>query len=237
MAKNRGKHANDDKIFSSKWQTIFKNAITDLSYLLSRDYGLKSSTQLVGNRYRLNARQQKALMRMAASQQAVEHRQTKSVKTTELNNKTVLIDGFNILILLESALSDAYIFKCQDETYRDISSVHGSYKRVIKTEEAIILVGNVLQQLEVKQVIWYFDAPVSNSGRLKTMLYELATKYGFNWEIHLVNNPDTVLAKSEHIIISSDAWILDECQQWFNLGSLLVETHLNIENIIYSRIQ
>ena len=234
MAKNRGKHTNDDKIFSPKWQPIFKEAIKDLSYLLSRDYGLKSSTQLVGNRYRLNARQQKALMRMAASQQATDNRQLKSIAPTLLKNETILIDGFNILILLESALSDAYIFNCQDDTYRDVSSVHGSYKRVIQTEKAIILVGNVLKALEVEKVIWYFDAPVSNSGRLKTMLYELSTTHDFKWEIHLVNNPDVVLAKSENIIVSSDAWILDECQRWFNLGKLLIETHLDIENVIYS---
>lgn len=234
MAKNRGKHANDDKIFNSKWQPIFKEAVIDLSYLLSRGYGLKSSCQLVGNRYRLNARQQKILMRMSASEQAIIDRSQKSIAKEKLENETVLIDGFNILIILESALSDAYLFKCQDETYRDISSVHGSYKRVLQTEKAIILVGEVLKNLKVQKAIWYFDAPVSNSGRLKTMLYEIAEKHHFNWEIHLDNNPDTVLAKSENIIISSDAWILDECQRWFNLGKLLMEKHLEIENVIYA---
>ena len=232
MTKNRGKHANDDKIFSPKWQPIFKEAICDLSYLLSRDYGLKSSCQLVGNRYRLNARQQKALMRMAASEQAIFNRTQKAVSKESLKNETVLIDGFNMLIILESALSGAYIFKCQDDTYRDISSVHGSYKRVIQTEKAIILIGEILKSLNVQKVIWYFDAPVSNSGRLKVMLYDFAERYNFNWEIHLDNNPDAVLAKSKHIIISADAWILDECQRWFNLGKLLMETHLKIENVI-----
>lgn len=234
MAKNRGKHANDDKIFGSKWQPIFKEAIVDLSYLLSRGYGLKSSCQLVGNRYRLNARQQKALMRMAASEQAIIDRSQKSVNKENLEQETVLIDGFNMLIILESALSGAYIFKCQDGTYRDISSVHGSYKRVIQTEKAIVLIGEVLKKLNVQKVIWYFDAPVSNSGRLKTMLYDFAERHQFNWEIHLDNNPDTVLAKSDHIVISADAWILDECQRWFNLGKLLMETHLEVEHVVYS---
>lgn len=234
MAKNRGKHANDDKIFNSKWQPIFKEAINDLSYLLSRSYGLKSACQLVGNRYRLNARQQKALMRMAASKQAISTRYEKSVSNEKLANETVLIDGFNILIILESALSGAYIFKCQDDTYRDISSVHGSYKRVIQTEQAVLLVGNVLKKLQIKEAIWYFDAPVSNSGRLKTMLYEIAEKHDFNWQIYLDNNPDLILSKSEQIVITADAWILDECQHWFNLGKLLIETHLEIDNIIYA---
>lgn len=223
MAKNRGKHANDDIIFGTKWQPIFKEATVDLSYLLSRGYGAKSATQLVGNRYRMNSRQQQALIRMTASEQAIIERKRKMVAKEKLVNETVLIDGFNLLILLENAFSGAYVFKCQDETYRDISSVHGSYKRVIQTEKAIIEVGETLQKLQVEKAIWYFDAPVSNSGRLKVMLYEIAAQYGFSWEIHLVNNPDAVLAKSENIIITSDAWILDECVRWFNLGSLILD--------------
>lgn len=232
MAKNRGKHANDDKIFGQKWVPIYKEAITDLSYLLSRDYGSKSSVQLVGNRYRMNSRQQKALVRMAAATSAIIRRKAKAITPTALQGQTVLIDGFNLLILLENALSGAYLFKSQDEVYRDISSVHGSYKRVVKTEESIVLIGNVLQDLAVEKVIWYFDSPVSNSGKLKVMLYEIAEKHGFNWEIHLVMNPDTVLAESENIVITGDAWILDECKQWFNLGALLVEQHLDISSII-----
>lgn len=224
MAKNRGKHANDDIIFGAKWQPIFEEATADLSYLLSRGYGAKSSTQLVGNRYRMNSRQQQALIRMTASEQAIIERKRKMVESEKLVNETVLIDGFNVLILLENAFSGAYVFKCQDETYRDISSVHGSYKRVVQTEKAIIEVGKTLQKLQIKKAIWYFDAPVSNSGRLKVMLYEMAEKHGFNWEINLVNNPDIILAKSENIVITSDAWILDECVRWFNLGHLMLDT-------------
>lgn len=234
MAKNRGKHANDDKIFGQKWIPVFKEAVKDLSYLLSRDYGPKASVQIVGNQYRMNSRQQKILLRMCAKSNAIIHRKSKMVAATNLKDQTVLIDGFNLLILLENALSNAYVFKSQDGVYRDISSVHGSYKRVIQTEESVVLIGQVLQQLAVEKVIWYFDAPVSNSGRLKTILYEIATKYGFNWVIHLVNNPDTVLAESDHIVITGDAWILDECKQWFNLGALLIESHLEVLAVLYA---
>ena len=222
MAKSRGKHPNDDSIFGEKWQPIFKEAAKDLSFLLSRDYGLKSSVQLVGNRYRMNSRQQSALKRMCASESAIIERKRKKVGAEALVNETVLIDGFNLLILLENALSGAYVFKCQDETYRDISSVHGSYKRVNETRNAIVMVGELLRKLEVEEVIWYFDSPVSNSGKMKVMLYEIAAEHNFNWQIHLVLNPDVILAESENIIVTSDAWILDECQRWFNAGFWLL---------------
>ncbi len=230
--KNRGKHPNDDKLFGKKWSLNFKEAVKDLSFLLTRGYGSKSATELVGNRYRLNSRQQKALTRMSAATQNLQIRKDKEQTATQLTDQTVLIDGFNLLILLESILSDAFIFKSQDGNYRDLASVHGSYRRVSQTEEAIILAGNVLKGLGVKKVIWYFDSPVSNSGRMKSMLLDLSTQHDFEWEVHLSNNPDMELVKSPHIAITSDAWILDECAQWFNFGAYLIEHHLQPKFIV-----
>jgi len=179
--------------------------------------------ELVGNRYKLNKRQRKAVSRISSSTQAIEARKQAHVLQTALQGSTVAIDGFNLLILLESALSGAFVFKCKDGCYRDISSVHGSYKRVVKTEEAILLVGRTLQQMSVRQVNWYLDSPVSNSGRLKTLMLTLAAEHGFPWSVELVYNPDTELVKLEEIVVSSDGWILDNCAQWFNLGGLLIE--------------
>lgn len=159
---------------------------------------------------------------MTASAQAIQVREGALVEASSLAGSTIAIDGFNLLILLESALSGAFVFKGQDGCYRDISSVHGSYKRVVKTEEAILMVGQKLQQLNVNQVNWYFDSPVSNSGRLKTRLMELAAEHGFPWVVELVLNPDTLLVKSKDIVVTSDSWILDHCERWFNLGALLI---------------
>lgn len=208
--RNRGKDASDDRLFGNAHiQQKIKEAAKDMCYLLSRGFAEKSSLQLVGNRYRLTARQQKALQGMSASEQQIDLRKKKTLMSSQLKGNTIIIDGFNLLILLESALSGAYIFKGLDGNFRDISGVHGTYKRVQKTEDALVLVGNELKNLGVTLVIWYFDAPVSNSGRLKTILRKAAEEYKYNWKINLVNNPDSVLADSDGIVISSDAWILD----------------------------
>jgi len=208
-------------LFAPKYHGPIQEAIIDYSHLLTRGYG-NSALELVGNRYKLNKRQRIAVGRMTASSQAIVARQNNHIPKSQLAGSIVEIDGFNLLILLESTLSGAYVFKCQDGCYRDVSSVHGTYKRVVKTEEAVLLVGQTLERLGVKQVNWFFDSPVSNSGRLKSMLLELARVHGFPWSVELVYNPDTVLVKSPEIVVSSDAWILDHCAQWFNLGALLV---------------
>lgn len=230
--RNRGKQPNDDKFFAAKWHPIFTEAVDDVCHLLSRGYAINSVLQIVGNRYKLNKRQRDAILRISSSDREVAGRKASHCDLEDLVGSTVEIDGFNLLILLESALSGGYVFQSRDGTYRDISSVHGSYKRVQKTESAISLVGNTLRSLGVDAVKWYFDQPVSNSGKLKTRLMEISHEQEFGWEVELVFDPDKVLAKSEHIIISADGWILDEADRWFNLGAYLVKTSIKNTHLI-----
>ncbi|MEM6698016.1 MAG: DUF434 domain-containing protein, partial [Bacteroidota bacterium] len=168
--RNRGKTSSDDQYFAPKWYPIFKEAADDLCFLLTRGYGKSSSLQIVGNRYRLNKRQRDALQRICSSEQEIAQRKSTAINPSTLSNATVEIDGFNLLILLESALSGAYVFKGRDGTIRDISSVHGTYKRVQQTETAMKLIGDTLKELSVLHVKWYLDRPVSNSGLLRQKL-------------------------------------------------------------------
>ncbi|MBO9202437.1 MULTISPECIES: DUF434 domain-containing protein [Niastella] len=204
-------------------QERLQYALEDMYYLLSRDYPLKASLTLAGNRYQLVKRQQQALQGMSCSANELSLRKNKEVSPTKLKGQTILLDGFNVLIILETALSGGFVFEGLDGCYRDISSVHGSYRTVQTTEDALIIIGKTLQQLQLQKVIWVFDAPVSNSGKLKGTCYEIAEKHHFPWEILLENAPDKYLIENSGLICSSDAWVLDECKTWFNLGAYLIK--------------
>jgi len=236
VLRNRGKEGRDDLLFGTeKMQERIIEACQDMHYLLSRGFAEKSSVQLVGNKYRLNARQQQVLQGMSASQQQIDKRLSTLISIDKLKDKTVIIDGFNLLIILESALSGAYVFKGLDDCYRDIAGVHGTYKRVNQTLDVLSLVGDYLEDNNVGHVLWVLDKPVSNSGRLKGILYELATEKGYHWDVVLENNPDKVVAESEHIAVSSDAWVLDRAKRWFNLAGVLIESFKSKNEIVYSK--
>lgn len=231
--KNRGKEGSDNRLFGDiKMQEKMREAIKDQSHLLSRGFSEKSALQLVGNRYRLNSRQQQAVQGMSEASHKLVKRAKSCLKPNELIDKEVMLDGFNVLILLESALSQAYLFKGLDGCFRDASSVHGTYKKVKQTQEAIDLIANFLQENKVKKAIWIFDKPVSNSGRLKTMLREIAEANKYNWEIILDNNPDKLIAESGNIAISSDAWILDNATSWCNMVRHIVDTEIPQKNVV-----
>ncbi len=229
---NRGKQSSDDKWFAPKYHPLLTEAVNDLCYLQSRGYTDNSALQIVGNHYRLNKRQRNAVLRVSCGEKEIIIRSRSEKKSSNLKDKIIEIDGFNLLILLESALSGAFIFKGRDGLYRDISSVHGSYKRVVKTEEAILLVGKVLKSLKVKSVKWYLDKPVSNSGRLKSRLLEIGRNNDFNWDAELVFDPDKVLIESQNVVVSSDGMILESVGNWFNMSAYLVENKMIKANIV-----
>lgn len=232
--KNRGKEASDDILFGTeKIQLRLKEAVTDLSYFLSRGYGEKATLALVGNRYRLNSRQQQAVRGMSASQSQIEDRQSKEIQSSDLKGKEIAIDGFNALILLESILSNAYVFKGQDGFIRDLSSVHGTYKRVKQTSQAIEMIADFYKKEKIKTIHWFFDKPVSNSGRLKKIIEEIALENQYDWKVELVYNPDKVIAESNWIAVTSDAWILDNVSANFNLMKYML-SQLNIKETIIS---
>jgi len=221
--KNRGKSSEDEALFGpAKERAKLMHALQDMYYLLSRGYSAKSSLALAGNRYRLRARQLMAVQGMGCSAHEVEVRKDKELDAAGLKGKTLYLDGFNVLILLETVLSGGYVFRGLDGCYRDISSVHGTYKKVSQTERALVIAGNALQALGLEKAVWIFDTPVSNSGRLKALCYKIATDNKFNWEIFLENNPDKYLAQNGRVVASADAWVLNECTAWFNLGAHII---------------
>ncbi|GAA5095181.1 DUF434 domain-containing protein [Chryseobacterium ginsengisoli] len=228
--RNRGKNTGDDTLFSSQKQMDkLKSAVQDMQYLLSRNYAEKTSSELVGNHYRLKTRQIQALRGASASENQIKERKSKEFEISDLKNKTIYLDGFNILILLESLLSEAYIFEGVDGCSRDLSGVHGTYKRVNQTLTSIELVASFFQKSNAEKLIWIFDKPVSNSGRIKQIILDFVSENNLNWEVELEFNPDRFLVENAEIIVSSDAWILDHCKKWFNLvGYLITEEKLSV---------
>jgi len=221
--KSRGKSSEDTALFTpSKELAKLSNAAQDMYYLLSRGYAIKSSLALVGNKHRLKARQLMALQGMSCSAKEIETRKEKELHSQSIGGQVVYLDGFNIIILLETLLSGGFVFKGLDGCYRDISSVHGTYKKVTQTERALLLVGNTLKALGAQKVVWIFDTPVSNSGRLKALCHKIAVENGFEWEVFLEIDPDKYLTQESRVAATADAWVLNHCSAWFNLGAEII---------------
>jgi hypothetical protein len=220
---HRGPHPADAKLFAPAAISDLRSAIADFSLLLTRGYADKSALKLVGDRFSLTERQRTAIMRSACSDQQLTSRRSREVKVAELGGKPIAVDGYNVLITIEAAISSACVFKGRDSCFRDLASIHGTYRKVTETIPAVQLIGEFLKEHNTGNCLWLLDSPVSNSGRLKTLIGELAEKNEWEWDIELLPSPDAKLIKTDLTAASSDSVVLDGCKRWVNLARAIID--------------
>lgn len=221
----RGFVPKDEIEFGSKWQEVLNKAGDELFYLLNQGYDMKSSITFIGNHYMLSKRQRLALARIVSTKEQLKDREEKKLHSFMGINK-VSIDGFNTIITLEVALSRSLLIEGMDGTVRDMAGLRGTYHVIDKTEAAIKLILDRLEKLEVNEILFYLDRPVSNSGRLKELILTISENYKLNTEVEVINDVDRVLEKLEGVI-TSDAIIIDKCVSWFNLNKCIVNESIN----------
>lgn len=212
--RHRGKHPQDDKLFASPRVDVLRRSVRDLSYLLSQGYAEAAALKLVGDHYQLTSRQRRAILGASCADAALESRRARFLPAEAVRDAELAIDGYNQLINAESILAEGILLRGRDGCVRDLASVHGSYRRVDETLDAIYLLGRTLHKLGAARVTWLFDAPVSNSGRLRALMLDAAVQHGWPWDVQLNSNVDKTLAQSTAIVVTSDSWILDRAKRW-----------------------
>ena len=208
----RGFDLNDKRWFSEKELIRLRKAHEEIKWLLDRDYKLESIINFVGSRYQFSTRQRDALKRATCSSANELLRKSKEISINDIKGQSLNIDGFNLIINLEVALSGGTLITGDDGLVRDLAGLRGTYKLIDKTDIAL-------------------DSPVSNSGNLKIKIFEYAEKYNLNTSVELVNNADVILEKLNNVV-TSDATILDKCISHFNLSKIIIDKYIQDANII-----
>jgi hypothetical protein len=223
---HRGLAPQYERLFAARQLPALRAAAADLGWLLDHGYAARSALELVGNRHNLTSRQRMAVSRHACARVDVQRRRKLRVEPGQLQGNELWIDGYNVLTILESALAGGIVLLCRDGCCRDIAGIHRRYRKLAETLPALRLVGETAAALGVTRCRWWLDQPVSNSGRLKTLIREAATDAGWNMEVELTFSPDHVLSHTGEIIATSDGIVLDRCQRWVNLARLIIAERL-----------
>ena len=234
--KHRGANPKDYAAFAEKNIDNLKQAVSDLSWLLSNGYAQKSSLKLVGDRFSFIERQRRAINAASADRQSLELRKQNEISIAVKNfnfknpNISLIIDGYNLLITIECALSNAPLFVGLDGCMRDIASIHSTYRKVKETVPALELIGKGIEKLKIKETIWVLDSPISNSGRLKKVIEELAEQKRWNWRVILERYADKEIVElsqnPNHSVASCDAWITIHASNWVNLCSYIINNYI-----------
>jgi hypothetical protein len=150
----------------------------------------------------------------------------------EIVGRTLHVDAFNVLITAEAALGGAYLFVGRDTAYRDVDPLQGTYRIVRQTDPALSLLADTLRSLDLGRVIWHLDESVSNVGRVKTRLSDVASGRDLNWCIMQEDDVDATLCDVADPVVTSDSAILDATSDWLHLEALVHRRHVPSANVV-----
>ncbi|GIM28814.1 hypothetical protein CPJCM30710_14800 [Clostridium polyendosporum] len=227
----RGFNIEDDKWFSEESVSKMQIAQEEIEWLLNRGYNVNAVMDLVGGKYQFSARQRDALKRSTSIKDKYEKRNLTLLPYLAVKDGIIYIDGFNLIITLEVALSGGTLILGNDGTIRDLAGLRGTYRLIDKTDKSLELIGKMFNELKAPHVRFFLDAPVSNSGRLKTRILQHGECWNFATEVELVPNADPILAKMERVV-TTDSIILDECISWFNISRKIINDYIKDAKIV-----
>lgn len=207
--------------FGPKYREAMGRAAQEVGYLVNRGYDIKPASTFVGNHYMLSERQRMALARIISPDGMIAKRLESEIPKSEPPAQ-VLIDGFNLIVTLEVALSGSLLIEGMDGTFRDLAGLRGTYRIVDKTELAVDAMLRYMDQAGIRRARIFLDQPVSNSGRLRQLIRERSAGYKIQAEAELRPDVDRSLYGCE-AVVTSDAIILNNCASWFNMGRWIIE--------------
>ncbi|WP_414469346.1 DUF434 domain-containing protein [Methanobacterium sp. ACI-7] len=205
-----------------------KEAAYDLRFLLNRNYRKKSALTFVANKYVLSRSERNYLARSVFSKPVSNSRKNKIIDLPQIEDRFLLVDGYNVLITTESICREDYasLVLCDDGLIRDINAVFGKYKFNEYTEISLNSILKLVQEYD-PHVIFFFDKKVSWSGKLAKLTEEIILSMDLQGETVLSENVDFDIVKEgmakNGIIATSDGIIIDKVENVIDIPSVFLK--------------
>jgi hypothetical protein len=194
--------------------SIVKAAI-DIRYLLDRGFPLKGAVGFVCDHYRMDSDSRHILLRAVIARSICEKRRLKFLSCDKIRGNKVIIDGYNIIIGMESILEKKAIL-CDDGVVRDIKGVSRNFSTSENTHNAIELILSFLKEKGPSHTYFLFDSQISKSGLLTGLIREKIDQAGLMGEAGTSRHVDHDLKCSHDIVASSDGVIIDNAEKVIN---------------------
>ena len=207
---------------------ILQDSSYDLRFLLNRGYRKKNALNFVSNKYLLSKHERNYLARSIYSELIAKSRMDKIVELSAIENRFLLVDGYNVLISVESICKKDYdsLILCDDGIIRDLNAVFGKYKLNEYTKKALNNILVVINEYNPK-IRFFFDKQVSFSGKLMKMTEELMNVYKIEGDVFLSSNVDFEIIKMDNnencVVSTSDSVIIDKVSRILDIPFYILQ--------------
>ncbi len=210
-----------------KWNIKLEvcEAAKDYKYLLNRGYSQKASLDLITSRYVLSSSERVLLLRCVHSDEDVAKVKSKHVSSIE--NSRVVVDGYNALLTIISALEGRELYVCDDGIVRDLRK---SFSRGFTDEqimESFKILYNEVMSLKPRFIKLVLDKNVSWSAKhaelIKSLITRVPQQNHVDITVVLATKADVTVIAEKDIVASSDYVILMNANKVFDIAGYIVK--------------
>lgn len=144
-------------------------------------------------------------------------RRGKRIAASDLSGRTVSIDGYNVLITVESLISGAPVYLCDDGFLRDTRGIFRRYRSSDHTTLALHEIFSILKESKVSMAEILFDQQISRSGDLATRIRDMMADYAVFGCATTAKDVDRRLKLVDHPVATGDGAIIDEASEVVDL--------------------
>lgn len=213
--------------------TVLQEAKIDFQYLLDRGFPRTGALNFVANHYVLDEVQRNYLNRSVFSKKKIKTRKKKLILLSDVKEKNVIIDGYNVLITVESICNsgEEFLVNCDDGVTRDVKAVFGKYKKDETTLEALNSIISLLKIFKPKRVLFFYDSPVSMSGELAKTTLELLKSLKVPGDAQTASDVDAELVRLskelDGVVATSDGIVMDKVETVLDIPSYIARMKKN----------
>lgn len=184
----------------------------------------------MANHYLLDQKARNYLARSVFSDSISQNRRSKIINFKDIKGNILFLDGYNVIITVDSILNDYEVILADDGLLRDVQGIFGKYKFNSSTNAVLSLIFNCISKYPPQEIKFYLDRQVSFSGKLGQEINEILKKYDLNGSSVLSNNVDYHLTqeciRSICIAATSDGIIVDKVEKVVDIP------HFVLKNIL-----
>ena len=202
--------------------TELSDSVRDLRYLLDRGYPRDSAVTFVANHYRLKLDERHLLARCVFSRAEILSYRAKAVSSTKVRGKSLGIDGYNVLITVESILTCKQVVKCDDGYIRDLRAIFGKYRASSVTARALAEILKTISRWKPMEVVMMFDSQISRSGELAAEVRRMLKQFEIIGDAKAVAGVDFKV-RGFDVVASGDRAIIDRVKVVWDLPAEILK--------------
>jgi hypothetical protein len=156
---------------------------------------------------------------VTASSDLAASRKGKRISVDELRGRTIAIDGYNVLITVESLIVGAPVYLCDDGFLRDTRGIFRRYRSSDHTNLALSEILSILKESGVGRAEVLLDQQISKSGELAAKIREMMVSFEVPGCAKTEKDVDKRLKLATSPVATGDGAIIDSVSEAVDLPS------------------